>query len=134
MRRKSIEEGSESEPEAEGLMVFPGGEELTSQEILDAPGEVVGKSSYGTLYRAGLGSSGPVVMLRFLRPACVGRREEVVEAVRAVGAARHPNLVPLRGVYVGPRGEKLFVYPHFEGGNLAQFLKGEFFFYFWVEV
>ncbi|ONK73481.1 uncharacterized protein A4U43_C04F32000 [Asparagus officinalis] len=31
------------------------GEELTSQEILDAPGEVVGKSGYGTLYRAGLG-------------------------------------------------------------------------------
>ena len=135
VQKKSLETGRcgceyEYESEAEDLIGFAGGEELTVQEILDAPGEVVGKSSYGTLYRAGFAKSGSVMLLRFVRPACVGRREEVVLAARAIGLVRHPNLVPLTALYMGPRGEKLFVHPFYEGGNLGQFLKGECFFSF----
>ncbi|RWW41437.1 hypothetical protein BHE74_00053082 [Ensete ventricosum] len=119
--------GAEEEhSEAEELVRFAGGESLTVHDILDAPGEVVGKSSYGTLYRASIERSGSVVLLRFLRPAYVGRAEEVLPAVRAFGAVRHPNLVPLRAMYVGPRGEKLFVHPFFAAGSLKQFLRGEF--------
>ncbi|CAL9076496.1 unnamed protein product [Musa acuminata var. zebrina] len=116
--------GAEEEhSEAEELVRFAGGESLTVHDILDAPGEVVGKSSYGTLYRASLERSGSVVLLRFLRPACVGGTEEVLPAVRALGAIRNPNLVPLRAMYVGPRGEKLFVHPFFAAGSLKQFLR-----------
>lgn len=117
--------------DAEELVVFSGCEHLKTQDILDAPGEVVGKSSYGTLYRATLrisaagGAPSPVVMLlRFFRPACVGRTGDVFPAVQLIGLLRHPNLVPLRALYVGPRGEKLFLHPFYAAGNLAQFLKG----------
>ncbi|KAL0403047.1 UNVERIFIED_CONTAM: putative kinase-like protein TMKL1 [Sesamum radiatum] len=52
----------------EDLIKFHGGEDLTVEEILDAPGEVIGKSSYGTLYRASLVNSDSLALLRFLRP------------------------------------------------------------------
>ncbi|MQM00989.1 hypothetical protein Taro_033737 [Colocasia esculenta] len=124
------EEGEEEEAEAEELMSFPGGEDLTVHAILDAPGEVVGKSGYGTLYKAsvsggdGSGGGASLMLLRFVRPACTGKTRELLPAVRLMGLVRHPNLVPLRALYVGLRGEKLFVHPFFPAGNLSNFLKG----------
>ncbi|KAK8964036.1 putative kinase-like protein TMKL1 [Platanthera guangdongensis] len=136
--RRSLEDSPDSggfeNAEAEKLEVFAGGEYLRIQDILDAPGEVVGKSNYGTLYRAsikrtsagdgGVAASETIMLLRFVRPVCIGRSEEIMPAIRAIGLARHPNLVPLRSLYVGPRGEKLFIHPFYAAGNLAQFLKG----------
>ncbi|MQM11425.1 hypothetical protein Taro_044333 [Colocasia esculenta] len=108
--------------EAEKLVTFPGGEDLTSQAILDAPGEVVARSSHGTLYRAWLGGEGSPVSLRFVRPECVGTAREVLQAAQLLGLVRHPNLVPLRALYVGSHGEKLLVQPYFPGGTLFHFL------------
>ncbi|XP_023743943.1 putative kinase-like protein TMKL1 isoform X2 [Lactuca sativa] len=107
------------------LIRFEGGEDLTCFDILDAPGEVIGKSSYGTLYRANL-LSDSVLLLRFLRPACcTGKVQDVMHVVQVLGSIRHPNLVPLSGFYSGPRGEKLFVHPFYRRGNLAQFIRDE---------
>ncbi|KAI3519599.1 hypothetical protein L1887_08813 [Cichorium endivia] len=106
------------------LIRFEGGEDLTCFDILDAPGEVIGKSSYGTLYRANLlGDS--VLLLRFLRPACTVKVQDVMQVVQVLGSIRHPNLVPLSGFYSGPRGEKLLVHPFYRRGNLAQFIRDE---------
>ncbi|KAI3800064.1 hypothetical protein L1987_35372 [Smallanthus sonchifolius] len=104
---------------------FEGGEDLTCFDILDAPGEVIGKSSYGTLYRANL-LSDSVLLLRFLRPACtIEKVQDVMHVVQLLGSVRHPNLVPLCGFYSGPRGEKLLVHPFYKRGNLAQFIRDE---------
>ncbi|WCJ36435.1 Protein kinase superfamily protein [Euphorbia peplus] len=111
------------EAETQDLVTFQGGEDLTITDILDAPGEVIGKSNYGTLYKAFLQSSNSVRLLRFLRPVCTARDIEFVEIVELLGCVRHPNLVPLLGFYAGPRGEKLLVYPFFRRGNLAQFIR-----------
>ncbi|XP_052174446.1 probable leucine-rich repeat receptor-like protein kinase IMK3 [Diospyros lotus] len=111
------------EEETEDLIKFQGGEDLTVHEILDAPGEVIGKSGYGTLYRASLLGVNSVVVLRFLRPACTGSINEVVATVQVLGSIRHPNLVPLGAFYAGPRGEKLLVHPFYGRGNLAQFIR-----------
>ncbi|CAA7403722.1 unnamed protein product [Spirodela intermedia] len=130
-------DGEEEEAEAEELISFPGGEDLTVHAILDAPGEVVGKSNYSTLYKAwvgvscsddgggggGSGRRGSLMLLRFVRPACIGRTGEVLPAVQLLGFVRHPNLVPLHALYVGPRGEKLLILPFFSGGSLYHFLK-----------
>lgn len=105
------------------LMCFEGGEDLTIPDILDAPGEVIGKSSYGTLYKANLLRNNSILLLRFLRPACSGAIREVIPVVHAIGLVRHSNLVPLKAFYMGPRGEKLLVHPFYVHGNLAQFIK-----------
>lgn len=98
------------ETEFEDLVVFRGGEDLTIGEILDAPGEVIGKSSYGTLYKALLQRSSEVKLLRFLRPVCAVNGEEFDDVIQLLGCVRHPNLVPLLGFYSGSRGEKLLIH------------------------
>ena len=106
------------------LIKFEDGEDLTVYEILDAPGEVIGKSSYGTLYRASLLSIDRVTLLRFLRPACTVTMKEVVPVMELLGSLRHPNLVPLCAFYAGQRGEKLMVHPFYRYGTLAQLIRG----------
>ncbi|KAL3834667.1 hypothetical protein ACJIZ3_009403 [Penstemon smallii] len=105
------------------LIKFHGGEDLTVHEILDAPGEVIGKSSYGTLYKANLVNINSITLLRFLRPTCTLRSKEVMPIVEMLGSMRHQNLVPLHAFYAGSRGEKLMVHPFYGLGNLAQFIK-----------
>ncbi|KAJ4883307.1 Protein kinase superfamily protein [Raphanus sativus] len=111
--------------EAEELVTFHGGEDLTICDILDAPGEVIGKSSYGTLYKASLQRSGKVRVLRFLRPVCTLRSDamEFSGVIETLGVVRHENLVPLLGFYGGNRGEKLMVHPFFSSGNLSDFIR-----------
>ncbi|KAM3369457.1 hypothetical protein ACQJBY_017384 [Aegilops geniculata] len=107
----------------EELLTFPGGEGLTVAAILEAPGEVVAKSAHSTLYRAGLSAGEAVALLRFLRPVCSAGAEEAAAAARLLGAVQHPNLVPIRALYVGPRGEKLLVHPFYAAGSLRRFLQ-----------
>lgn len=118
-------ETEEDEEEEEELNIFEGGEDLTICDVLEAPGEVVGKSSYGTLYKASLQRSGKVRVLRFLRPLCAVRSdpEEFDGVVESLGFVRHDNLVPLLGFYVGSRGEKLMIHPFFDSGNLSEFIR-----------
>lgn len=116
--------------EEELLVTFHGGEDLTISDILDAPGEVIGKSNYGTLYKAFLQSSNSVRLLRFLRPVCATKGDEFEEAVRFLGCLRHQNLVPLLGFYAGSRGEKLLVHPFYRRGDLSHFITGKSFFHF----
>lgn len=118
-------EGEEEEETSvkDMMIAFNGGEDLTAFDILDAPGEVIGKSSYGTIYKAALEKNSTVRLLRFVRPACTAKMEEVESVIRLLGRVRHPNLVPLEAFYAGPRGEKLLVHPFYRCGNLAQFIR-----------
>ncbi|KAL0542073.1 hypothetical protein IC582_022162 [Cucumis melo] len=106
------------------LTTFEGGQDLTIDEILEAPGEVIGKSHYGTLYKAVLQTTQTIRLLRFLRPAAAGG-EDQHDLVRFLGSVRHRNLVPLLGSYAGGRGEKLLVHPFYEHGNLAEFIRDD---------
>ncbi|XP_071929766.1 putative kinase-like protein TMKL1 [Coffea arabica] len=125
---KDLEAGFEfKEREAgtdrEYLIRFQGAEDLSVYDILEAPGEVIGKSSYGTLYRANLLRTNSLALLRFLRPTCTLRMKEVVPIVELLGSLRHPNLVPLCAFYAGSRGEKLLVHPFYQWGTLAQLIR-----------
>ncbi|KAJ7982501.1 Kinase-like protein [Quillaja saponaria] len=108
---------------SECLITFQSGETLTICDILDAPGEVIGKSNYGTLYKAFLQRSNAIRLLRFLRPVCNTRGKEFDDVVSLLGCIRHTNLVPLLGYYAGAKGERLLVHPFYRHGNLAQFIR-----------
>ncbi|XP_022969804.1 putative kinase-like protein TMKL1 [Cucurbita maxima] len=107
-------------PSPPSLATFEGGEDLTIDEILEAPGEVIGKSHYGTLYKASLQSTQSTRLLRFLRPGAGGGEYDVV---RFLGSIRHRNLVPMLGFYAGGRGERLLVHPFYGQGNLADLIR-----------
>ena len=121
-----VEMKESDEENKESLITFEGGEDLTVYDILDAPGEVIGKSNYGTLYKATFAGNRArsVRLLRFLRPACSGRTEEVVGVIHVLGRMRHNRLVPLEAFYAGPKGEKLLVHPFYGYGNLSRFIIG----------
>lgn len=118
-----MEKGRGDEELIEDLVTFQDGEDLKISDILDAPGEVIGKSNYGTLYKALLQRSNKLRLLRFLRPVCTIRGEEFDDVIQLLGCLRHPNLVSLLGFYAGPRGEKLLVHPFYRLGNLAEFIR-----------
>ncbi|XP_022923153.1 putative kinase-like protein TMKL1 [Cucurbita moschata] len=109
--------------ESEDLLTFQGGQDLTILDILEAPGEVIGKANHGTLYKAYLQGSSTVRLLRFLRPVCTAGHDDFVSEIEFLGSIRHPNLVPLLGFYSGPRTEKLLIHPFYRRGNLAQFIR-----------
>ncbi|KGN53161.1 putative kinase-like protein TMKL1 [Cucumis sativus] len=119
-RKQEREKGEE---EREELVRFQGGQDLTIVDILEAPGEVIGKANHGTLYKAYLQGSNAVRLLRFLRPVCTAGLEDFVSEIEFLGSIRHPNLVPLLGFYSGPRAEKLLIHPFYRRGNLAQFIR-----------
>lgn len=124
----SVELKESDEENKESLITFNGGEDLTIYDILDAAGEVIGKSNYGTLYKATFVRSRgrSVRLLRFLRPACCGRTEELVSVIHILGRIRHNRLVPLQAFYAGPKGEKLLVHPFYAYGTLARFIRGNY--------
>ncbi|KAI5075814.1 hypothetical protein GOP47_0009890 [Adiantum capillus-veneris] len=103
------------------LVRFEGGEHLNVEEVLNAPGEVLGKTSYGTVYKAKLGG-GAMIALRLLREDTVKDKEQFTPAIQQLGLIRYPNVVSLLAYYAGPKGEKLLVYNYLSRGSLADLL------------
>jgi hypothetical protein len=78
----------------EALMRFPGGEALTVAAILEAPGEVVAKSSHSTLYRAGLSAGelyiGPRGEKLLVHPFyAAGSLRRLLQGLLSVSPSRH---------------------------------------------
>ncbi|KAL6503279.1 hypothetical protein OROHE_023908 [Orobanche hederae] len=96
---------------------------FTSDDLLCATAETMGKSAYGTAYKATLedGSNNTVAVKR-LREKITKAKKEFEMEVSALGKIRHPNILSLRAYYLGPKGEKLLVYDYMSNGSLASFL------------
>lgn len=123
LRRKdpSLNEFEDEETWEGRLVLFEGGEHLTVDDVLNATGQVLGKSSYGTVYKAKL-TQGGTIALRLLREGTCKDREEFLPVVKDLGRLRHESIVPLRAFYEGQRGEKLLVYDYLPNGNLSDLL------------
>lgn len=125
-----LEEGDE-EDEVDGgggqgegkLVVFQGGENLTLEEVLNATGQVMEKTNYGTVYKAKL-SDGGNIALRLLREGTCKDRSSCLPVIKQLGRIRHENLVPLRAFYQGKRGEKLLIYDYIPNISLHDLLHG----------
>ncbi|XP_004292387.1 PREDICTED: putative kinase-like protein TMKL1 [Fragaria vesca subsp. vesca] len=93
------------------LILFQGGEHLTLDDVLNATGQVLEKTSYGTVYKAKLADGGTIT-LRLLREGSCKDGSLCVPVIKQLGRIRHENLIPLRAFYQGKRGEKLLIYDH----------------------
>ncbi|KAF6144812.1 hypothetical protein GIB67_038911 [Kingdonia uniflora] len=113
-----VEAGSE----AGGKLVhFDGALPFTADDLLCATAEIMGKSSYGTVYKATLEDGSQVAVKRLREKIAKNQREFEVE-VNVLGKIRHLNLLALRAYYLGPKGEKLLVFDFMPRGSLAAFL------------
>lgn len=92
---------------------------FTAEELSRAPAEVLGRSSHGTLYKATL-DNGHMLTVKWLRVGLVKHKKEFAREVKKIGSMRHPNIVPLRAYYWGPREqERLLLADYIHGDNLA---------------
>ncbi|KAK0584765.1 hypothetical protein LWI29_018319 [Acer saccharum] len=103
------------------LVHFDGPFLFTADDLLCATAEIMGKSTYGTAYKATLEDGSQVAVKRLREKTTKGQREFEAEAA-ALGKIRHPNLLALRAYYLGPKGEKLLVFDYMSNGSLASFL------------
>ncbi|KAL1368754.1 hypothetical protein HN51_022899 [Arachis hypogaea] len=124
---RSVEKGGaggevESGGEAGGKLVhFDGPFVFTADDLLCATAEIMGKSAYGTAYKATLEDGNQVAVKRLREKSTKGPKEFEAE-VASLGKIRHPNLLALRAYYLGPKGEKLLVFDYMPKGSLASFL------------
>ncbi|KAJ7950358.1 LRR receptor-like kinase [Quillaja saponaria] len=110
-----------SEGGEEKLILFQGGEHLTLDDVLNATGQVMEKTSYGTAYKAKLADGGTIA-LRLLREGSCKDRASCLPVIKLLGRIRHENLIPLRAFYEGKRGEKLLIYDHLPQRTLYDLL------------
>eukprot|EP00250_Pteridium_aquilinum_P015011 c22326_g1_i2 orf=415-2790(-) len=115
-------EGEKKEGEIGGKLVhFEGSLGFAADDLLCATAEVVGKSTYGTVYKATL-EDGNQVAVKRLREGIVKSQRDFEVEVTSLGAIRHPNLLALRAYYWGPKDEKLLIFDFMQGGSLAAFV------------
>ncbi|CAL0317617.1 unnamed protein product [Lupinus luteus] len=113
-----VEEGGDNGGK---LVHFDGPLAFTADDLLCATAEVMGKSTYGTVYKATLEDGSQAAVKRLREKITKGQREFESE-VSVLGRIRHPNLLALRAYYLGPKGEKLLVFDYMPKGSLASFL------------
>ena len=107
------------------LMLFAGGENLTLDDVLNATGQVLEKTCYGTAYKAKLADGGTIA-LRLLREGSCKDKASCLSVIKQLGKIRHENLIPLRAFYQGKRGEKLLIYDYLPLRTLHDLLHGLF--------
>ncbi|XP_010427417.1 PREDICTED: probable leucine-rich repeat receptor-like protein kinase IMK3 [Camelina sativa] len=118
------EKGGEAEVGGENggkLVHFDGPMAFTADDLLCATAEIMGKSTYGTVYKATL-EDGSQVAVKRLREKITKSQKEFENEINVLGRIRHPNLLALRAYYLGPKGEKLVVFDYMSRGSLATFL------------
>ncbi|KAK9014554.1 hypothetical protein V6N11_005708 [Hibiscus sabdariffa] len=103
------------------LVHFDGPMVFTADDLLCATAEIMGKSTYGTVYKATLEDGSQVAVKRLREKITKGQKEFESEA-NVLGRIRHPNLLAMRAYYLGPKGEKLLVFDYMPKGSLATFL------------
>lgn len=112
----------ESGGDAGGKLVhFDGPFVFTADDLLCATAEIMGKSTYGTAYKATLEDGNQVAVKRLREKIAKGQKEFEAE-VAVLGKIRHQNILALRAYYMGPKGEKLLVFDYLPNGSLASFL------------
>lgn len=124
---KEIEEMPKAQNQKSGNLIFCEGEsELFSlEQLMRASAELLGRGTMGTTYKAVLCNQLIVTVKRLDATKTAVTSSEVFDRhMEAVGALRHPNLVPVRA-YFQARGERLVVYDYQPNGSLFNLIHGK---------
>ncbi|KAJ8755259.1 hypothetical protein K2173_019057 [Erythroxylum novogranatense] len=105
-----------------GKLVFfdskPSLDWVSNPESLLNKAAEIGEGAFGTVYKVSLGSQGIVAAIRRLVTSnIIQHLEDFDREVRALGKARHPNIVPLNGYYWTPQLQ-LLVSEYIPSGSL----------------
>ncbi|XP_072985995.1 probably inactive leucine-rich repeat receptor-like protein kinase IMK2 [Typha latifolia] len=103
------------------LVILDGHLLFTADDLLCATAEIMGKSSYGTVYKATL-EDGSQIAVKRLKEKLAKNPKEFEAELTVLGKIQHQNLLALRAYYMGPKGEKLLVFDFMPRGSLAAFL------------
>ncbi|CAA6664485.1 unnamed protein product [Spirodela intermedia] len=92
------------------------------EDLSQSPSESLGRSSYGISYKATL-DCGHTLTVKLLRAHLVRHRKEFAKEVKRIGSIQHPNIIPIRAYYWGPREqERLILSDYVHGDSLAHHL------------
>lgn len=98
-------------------------EKFDLADLLRASAEILGSGVFGSTYKAAIGTSGPVMVVKRYRQMNNVGREEFQEHMRRLGRLRHQNLLPLVAFYYR-KEEKLLVSDYIDNVSLAVHLHG----------
>ncbi|KAH7426380.1 hypothetical protein KP509_11G099100 [Ceratopteris richardii] len=92
---------------------------FTAEELSRAPAEVLGRSSHGTSYKATL-DNGHILTVKWLREGLAKNKREFAREANKFAKIKHPNLIPFRAYYWGPKEHEKLLLSDFESaGNLV---------------
>uniref|UniRef100_A0A7N0VC04 Uncharacterized protein n=1 Tax=Kalanchoe fedtschenkoi TaxID=63787 RepID=A0A7N0VC04_KALFE len=86
------------------LIVFQRGEHLTLEDVLNATGQVMEKTSYGSIYKAKLVDCGANALRLLIEGSCK-EKWPCLPLIKQLGRIRHENFIPLHAFCQGRRGD-----------------------------
>ncbi|TVU26815.1 hypothetical protein EJB05_29380, partial [Eragrostis curvula] len=98
---------------------------FTADALLSATWVIMGKSTYGTVYKVTL-EDGSLMALKVLRQKITKGDKMFEPAAAVLGKVRHPNLLALRAynLELKPEGEKVLIFDYMPQGSLYAYLHG----------
>ncbi|KAG2541189.1 hypothetical protein PVAP13_9NG609100 [Panicum virgatum] len=95
---------------------------LPAEELSRAPAEIIGRSCHGTSYKATL-DNGYMLTVKWLKEGFAKSKKEFSREIKKLGSVKHPNLVPLRGFYWGPKEhERIIISDYVDATSLSTYL------------
>lgn len=99
-------------------------EKFDLPDLMKASAEILGSGVFGSTFKAALGSSGRVMVVKRFRQMNNVGKEEFQEHMRRLGRLKHKNLLPLVAFYYR-KEEKLLVTQYIDNANLSAYLHGK---------
>ncbi|OEL21200.1 putative inactive receptor kinase [Dichanthelium oligosanthes] len=104
------------------LHLFDNSVVFTAEELSRAPAEIIGRSCHGTSYKATL-DNGYMLTVKWLKEGFAKSKKEFSREIKKLGSVKHPNLVPLRGYYWGPKEhERIIISDYLDATSLSTYL------------
>lgn len=107
------------------MVFFEGAKRFELEDLLRASAEMLGKGSFGAVYKAVL-DNGSVVAVKRLKEIQIGGKKEFEQRMEVLGRLRHSNIVSLKAYYFA-KDEKLLVFDYMVNGSLFWLLHGMIF-------